>query len=115
MPTPDATTLKKHVRDFLNLNTSLGGHYHKLEEPLYLFNTTIKYHYMLHVADKAKFLHPAKGWCFGGESFLKHVRRLVFKNSFGTPMQNIAGKVAESYLQALHIHFSQEANVQVVV
>eukprot|EP00969_Alexandrium_andersonii_P063033 2776146-Alexandrium_andersonii.AAC.1 len=43
---------------YLGMMTSLGNHFHPLG--IYLFDVTIKFHYLLHACQKSKLLHPYK-------------------------------------------------------
>jgi len=65
------------------MTTSLGNFYHP--KKVRLFNTTIKFHNLLHVAFAVRFLHPALSWCYGGESLLKHCKRFIFNSFFAYP------------------------------
>ena len=90
---------------FLQLNTSLGNHFHP--QGIALFNTTMKYHYLMHSCLRSKLFIPIKGWCFGGESFLKHMKRIIQKNAHGTHLLALNDKVTQGYLEGLHIALAE--------
>jgi hypothetical protein len=89
-----------------------GNHYHT--QLVQLFNTTIKFHNVVHIALEGEFFHPGKGWCYGGESFLKHIRKLVQRNSFGTHVKDINAKVVSNYLNGLHIEFTKDSHLNLI-
>ena len=66
-----------------------------------LFNYTIKMHYLMEIALMAPFLQPAKSWCYGSESFLQHVRRLVSRCGTGTGPYRVGEASLEMYLDSL--------------
>ena len=106
IPADDADDLLKQARTFLLLNSALGHHYHR--QAIRLFNTTIKFHILLHLAKQSRFLHPSKGWCYGGESFLKFVRNIVQRCALATKLHNVGNKSLECYVQGLHMTLSEQ-------
>ena len=56
----DAVEYKKASYAFVQLNTSLGHHFHARH--LLLFSFTIKFHYALHLALMVAFINPRVAW-----------------------------------------------------
>lgn len=107
---PDVSLLVEKGRNFLKLNTALGQHYHALN--IRWFNTTIKYHYLLHLAYRSSYQCPSKGWCYGGESFLKHVRKMVQRQAVGSPPALVGNKSVQCYTQAIHASLAEYCGQQ---
>ena len=63
----------------------------------------MKYHYLVHIALLSDRLNPALGWCYGGESFLKHVKRMVGQAAHGTKLEKVGDKVIDAYLRGVHM------------
>ena len=112
VPHADADALVKLARDFCLLNSGLARFFHT--DGIFLFNVTIKFHYLLHCMYFSRYLHPAKAWCYGGESLLKHVRRLILSNASGTRLHKINDKVMASYLRGLQISLSGDRGLALV-
>ena len=77
-----------------------------------LFNTTLKSHYLCHLADDAREFHPAMGWAFGGESFLAHIKKHVQKNAAGTRSDMVGNKVIDCWASSMHHHFSENPSLR---
>ena len=110
VPDADADRLVTNARDFFGLNTALGFFFHPRH--IALFNSTIKFHYLLHVMNSSRRLHPNKVWCYGGESYLKHVRRMVARISFGCKLENVSNNVVTTYANALHMALRDDGNIE---
>ena len=109
----DADALPKKAADqFKNAGfammacyTSLFNHfaYHGIA----LFNIVPKCHYLCHICKNAEWMHPRRSWCYSGEDFMRHVRRMwamAVKSSGGAQ----AGvKVMRWYARALAITLAQ--------
>ena len=103
---PDAVAklFKKSCTDFVGLNAVLRRHFEgvvRAGHPVLLFHVTIKYHYILHIADIAQYMNPRLGWCYQGESLMYATRKLVQSSCHGVPAHMIADKVLKKYAQAL--------------
>ena len=101
LPVAAAKEFRECVFAFLALNTALGKHFH--DEGETLFNTTIKFHYLAHIGLNCSHLNPTRGWCYEGESLLKHIKRLVAKTAYGTSAVDVNNKVLENYCQGMHV------------
>eukprot|EP00959_Pyramimonas_sp_CCMP1952_P422499 8850419-Pyramimonas_sp.AAC.1 len=99
LPFASARKFEQLVHDYLALNTFLVNEF-KGDD--IVFNSTIKSHYMIHVALMAYFCHPAHAWCFGGESFMKVVKFLVLRNARGTCAHLINNKVVDAWARIMH-------------
>ena len=99
---PDAVnSFTKLTYDFLSENNALAAFYQK--QTVMIFHVTMKYHYLVHIALLSNRLNPALGWCYGGESFLKHVKRMVGQAAHGTKLQKVGDKVIDGYLRGVHM------------
>jgi hypothetical protein len=72
-----------------------------------LFNLTMKHHYLVHIAARAKFLNPRLGWCFLGEDFMGHMRELAASCLAGVPRGLRSKKIATKMVLALHCTLSK--------
>ena len=72
-----------------------------------LFALTIKFHYLMHCALQAKYFSLKKSWCYSGEDFMKHSKRLMAACTRGVKPQNVPLKFAEKYPVALHLLFKK--------
>ena len=85
------------------LVTLLGRHFH--EQGVFLFNFTIKSHYLLHIGLISKYMSPRLGWCYKGEDFMQVMKRIIAASCRGTSPAQITTKVMRKYVQGLHIAF----------
>ena len=110
---PGATALrfKQSAEAFVGLNAALRRYFEGIVydgKPALLFHVTIKYHYMLHIADMALYLNPRLGWCYSGESLMHRVRTLIQASCRGVEPHKLADKVMKKYEQALAMELSRE-------
>ena len=88
---------------FLALNTALGRYFHQTQ---HLFHTTIKFHYLIHIACAARYLHPRLGWCYSGEDFMQKMKQLVASCHRGTPPLQVMTKVVTKYTHGMHFRLT---------
>lgn len=85
----------KAIRVFVQCNQSLGHFFHA--RGLFLFHMTIKYHYMMHIAERARDINPILGWCFAGETMMKRVKDIARNSHRGSAPIRASIKVMEKY------------------
>lgn len=94
---------------FLALQTSVANHYNNLG--YCLFNVTIKSHMMAHIAKDSKYLNPRRGWCYSGEHFMAHMKKLAASCCKGNRANQVSSKMLAKYKFAMHIKMLQSAAV----
>ena len=101
MPMDQATRLLKATVAFCGAVTKLGKEiYHPQEK--HIFAYTVKFHYLIHIALRAHLLHPRKTWCYGSESFLQHVRKIMARAALGgTNVMLVNNKAVRMYTDAM--------------
>ena len=67
-----------------------------------LFNYTFKHHQLLHCADRAKYIHPRPTWCFIGEDYMKHTKKLAIPCAKGTRHMLVQRKILKRMLLVKH-------------
>ena len=72
------------------------------------FNITVKCHYLLHAACQGRYLHPKKTWCFAGEDFMKHSKRLVGACCRSMSATNVVSKFCKKYQTAMFLAIAQD-------
>jgi hypothetical protein len=87
------------IYNFLGLCTGLSTYYHAMRPARMLFNFTIKFHYLIHIAACAQHLHPRATWCYAGEDFMQRIKKLVAACHRGTPPWQVLAKVIKKYAQ----------------
>ena len=105
----DANSFSTALTNFVNLNVALRSHFLTNtvgERPALLFHMTIKFHYLLHNADRARFENPRMSWCYAGESMMHVLRNLVASSSRGVEPVRVGNKVMLKYAQALSLELS---------
>ena len=108
MPFAEGISFKESIYKYLALCDWL---LRQFSSEMMLFNVTIKSHYLCHIADTCFEFHPGMGWCFGGESFLKHVKKGVQTHANGTRSDLIGNKVVQAWCRSMHCRFSPQAAV----
>ena len=71
--------------------------------PLMLFNVTIKAHYLAHIGIMGVHMNPRLSWCYSGEDFMHHARRLASGCAKGTKPDLISKKFCFGYSVGMHI------------
>ena len=99
LPAEDHTRLVEATYAFLNLTVSLGNYYHP--RGVLLFNYTIKFHYLLHIAIGSKRYNPRWAWCYSGEAFMQVMKKVVASCQSGTKAHLIGRKVLRKYADGL--------------
>jgi hypothetical protein len=66
-----------------------------------MFDITIKMHYLVHGAYRARHLNPRLGWCYGGEDFQNKVKRLGQSCVRGTAPWQLSVKFVTKYVFGL--------------
>ena len=106
MPEQEHRELVKITHEFLSLNTVLNHEFKAQVPTRQLFPYTIKFHYLIHIAQKAQYLHPGLTWCYGGESYLKHCKRYLQSKMRGTKTHAWNNRAIEQYCEGMHCKFS---------
>ena len=101
LPPDAAAALLAQCHRFLTVYVQLGRDAIACE--LDLFSETIKCHYLLHAAMQARWIHVRKTWCFSGEDFMKHSRRLMASCANATKPHSLPAKFVNKYLVAMHL------------
>lgn len=70
---------------------------------LKVFNLTQKAHYMMHVAFRARHMNPRMSWCFRGEDFMQHMRKLLLSCSRGNPRHLINNEAVQKWRRWMHL------------
>ena len=92
------------VQAFLACSNALSAHFAAAGQKL--FNITIKYHYLAHAAEQAKWLNPRLGWCYAGEDYMNKVKRTASSCLRGTPPDQVSEKMLRKYRVGMHLRFS---------
>ena len=106
LPSEPAKDFLASAFQFTTCNNSLGKFFHP--KHVQLFPSTWKYHYLLHCAIRSKWVNPDLGWCYGGESFLKNIRKLAHASSFGLEAEIIPNRVVSKYATGLTLEFHKD-------
>jgi hypothetical protein len=89
------------VFHFLAICTKLGNHFHNTRPVTLLFNFTIKFHYLIHIAHYSKYWHPRLAWCYAGEDFMARIKKIVQGAHRGTVPWLVVGKVVQRYARGM--------------
>lgn len=81
------------------LVSALGNHYHGLGKRLFHF--TIKSHFLLHLADSCKYLHPRASWCYSGEGFMQLTKRIAIACVAGSQPVLVSHKATNKFLAGM--------------
>ena len=109
LSTEAADKFVKVTHEFLCVYTQCCKDALSQDTPLQLFSAPMKCHYLLHAAMQGRYLHPKLTWCFTGEDFMKHSRRLLATCCQGLKAADVAHKFAKKYLFAMHLQFAEHA------
>lgn len=97
-----AATFVRASWTFLALFTALARHF-VFDHGRKLFNVTIKAHMLAHLALRAaEGLNPRTAWCFMGEDYMAHMRRLAQSCARGTGETKLSLKMLAKYRWGLH-------------
>lgn len=96
-PEPVFEEFMKTCENYLVLYSALAAHYNSAG--LKLFNVVPKHHILWHVCFIAQYLNPRLSWCYSGEDFMLHVRRLGSASLRGTPTWHISRKVIQRWMR----------------
>ena len=81
---------------YAQLTTALANYY--IGKGIFYFDTTVKMHYVIHAAVRARHLSPRCGWCYAGEDFQNKVKRLAQSCVRGTAPWMFARKFVLKYI-----------------
>ena len=79
---------------------------------LLLFNVTIKSHMLLHCVYRSNLIHPKYVWCFGGEAFMKIMKKLHSSCTDGNAPHTATVKSADKWLFAMHCQYTGVAKAR---
>ena len=103
----DADVLPKVVADqFKNAGFAMMSCYislfnHFAKKGIALFNLIPKCHYLCHICLNAHWMHPRRSWCFTGEDFMRHVRRMWAMAKNGSTAAQAGVKVMTWYSKSM--------------
>jgi hypothetical protein len=87
------TTCLAHVQQVGQLKNHNG---------IRVFHLTFKAHWLLHAAYNSRYYHPALGWCFMGEDYMKYCRRWHCSSAPGVKSHLVHKKALDKITMALH-------------
>ena len=99
------------LEDFVAVNVALRNYFNTQVvdgRPVLLFHHTIKYHYLLHVAERASHENVRLSWCYSGETLMRVVRDLIFSSCRGVPQRVVANKAMREYVGAIGYDLMEE-------
>jgi len=105
LPMDEANEFELLGFDSCALLTSIATFY-MVDEPKPLFNLIIKTHMLIHCAVQARYLNPRLAICYGGEDYMKHMKRMVAMSVRGTNAAQISKKLVDKDRAASHIEMS---------
>ena len=94
-----ATCFRTQCYNLAAFVTALGTHYHV--RGLFLFNYTIKLHYILHIGNECEQINPRIGWCYAGEDMMLRVKILAQSCYSGVPLHRLGDKILSKYIIGL--------------
>ena len=103
-PSMSATDNETFIADafrFCGLVTLLGDAIHP--KGIALFNYTIKFHYLLHIALITRYQNPLIGSCSQGEMMMKIVKTLAFSCSRSNSRERVTNSAMQKYVKALEL------------
>ena len=62
----------------------------------------------MHLVMISQYIHPDLGTCYGGEDFMRIIKKLVANSHAGTPSRRVVSKVMSKYVRALSIQFQAQ-------
>ena len=75
----------------------------------YQWSFVPKFHYLLHIAEDAKYLSPRLFWCYGGESMVGVITSIAQSCLSGMPPWRVTWTVCMKYSVARHLYLAQMA------
>lgn len=101
---PDlAAEFLKTTEHYLQLTSSVARQY--AESGKLVFDVTTKHHILWHCAKSAELLNPSRSWCYMGEDFMQHVRKLAASSIAGTKAAFVGAKVLKKWIRGFTLRF----------
>ena len=89
---------------FLCMQNALATYF--CSNGIFLFNITIKSHYLAHGALQAAWLHPGRAWCFAGEDLMQHLKRVMEYSTHGIRVHQWSERLLEKYCEGMHLELT---------
>ena len=103
--------LRKKLQERRNLFfimfNAIASHYSSVRPATKFFDMTIKAHYLAHTLLQSEWLHPKYGWCYNGEDFMQHTKRLHARCTHGNSGAQSTMKFCQIYRVGLHCIFEK--------
>lgn len=103
LPKQKAKEFREAALNYVALMAALRNFFGAAQK---LFAYTIKGHYLIHLADHAKYLHPHLGWCYTGEDFMQKVKLMTRSACKAVPMARVVGRVLQKYAVGIYHRLS---------
>lgn len=107
LPPAVAAELVKATDTFVICAYALQQHF--LASDRKLFNVTIKFHYLCHLALSSVHLNPRLGWCYVGEDYMGKIKKVASSCLRGTPPHLVSAKIMRKYTLGLHMRLQTPA------
>ena len=107
--TTQADTLVKHMFDLMALDTALANYFHPRGQMLFHF--TIKCHYLLHIAMKAREINPRLGWCYQGEDWMQKAKHLLQACQKGNKPDRALNEAMKKYCYAITFQMTRRTDI----
>lgn len=101
LPAPIAEQLVKAGQQYLVFNNALQKWFETKRGKKLFQGATFKHHWLLHSLQLAKCIHPAKIWCYSGESFMSTCKVLMLSCLKGRGQLSSMQMFMERYACAL--------------
>ena len=88
---------------FLVLSTAVARFY--ADEGLKVFDIVPKHHLLWHACHMSQFLNPRRSWCYSGEDYMQHMRKLAQSCLRGTPSWMVSQKMTRKFARAFVYRF----------
>lgn len=99
LPAPAQKEFEQSANAFVQVNATLAHHFHS--SGTRLFNHTIKFHYMDHLALISRRVNPRLGWCYSGEDLMHRVKLMMRAAQRGAGPSVVVQKVLRKYAHGL--------------
>jgi len=106
LPADAARDFSEASWGYARCQQAVSDHYNRTLG-LYIFDVTIKTHYMLHQALQAKWFNPRKIWNYAGEDFMHKSKVLLESCVKGNSAPQSQNKFGDKYRYALHYMFTE--------